>query len=103
VSATVIGSGMANTTTADATCRADAIQSAADYANNGKSDWHLPSKDELNELFKQRDTVLFFAGDFVWSSSEASAISAWIMNFSQGYQGSPPKYYTRRVRPVRAF
>ncbi|NBO68790.1 MAG: hypothetical protein EBV40_08185, partial [Actinobacteria bacterium] len=52
VTATGIGSGMSNTTSADTTCTSGAIQLAADYTNNGKSDWHLPSKDELNELCK---------------------------------------------------
>jgi hypothetical protein len=105
--ATVIGSGYQNTLDIKNQTGNVAASSAAvfafEYSHNGKSDWHLPSKDELNELFKQRDTVVFFAGNFVWSSSEYRNFSAWIQNFSQGYQGAPPKEDIHRVRPVRAF
>jgi hypothetical protein len=118
VSATEIGAGMANTTTADAVCTSGAIQIAADYSNNGKTDWHLPSKDELNELYKyayqlpartSRATRPGFLADFYWSSSEAPALcacadtDAWGQNFSTGNQNFTIKAVTLRVRPVRAF
>ena len=84
--ATGIGTGMSNTTKARTNCTSGAIKIAADYTNNSKDDWHLPSKDELNELCKYaRNTgqaaganVVCSGGSFptgfapanFWSSSE---------------------------------
>jgi hypothetical protein len=51
---TIIGTGRKNTTlilAMDAT--APAAKACNDYSNNGKTDWFLPSKDELNELYMQ--------------------------------------------------
>jgi hypothetical protein len=114
-----IGSGMANTTTADVTCTSGAIQVAAEYVNNGKTDWHLPSKYELNELCKYAkqqttgDTSVDcaesgslrtgFSADHYWSSSEVSANGAWSQNFGNGGQNGNFKPNSSRLRPVRAF
>jgi hypothetical protein len=119
VAATGIGSGMANTTTAANTCASGAIQVAAEYVNNGKTDWHLPSRDEFNELCKYAwsqatgDTSVDcyysgslrsgFSADYYWSSSEASATSAWVQIFGAGIQNYTNKTFASRVRPVRAF
>jgi uncharacterized repeat protein (TIGR02543 family) len=103
VTATGIGNGMANTTTADTTCTSGAIQQAADYTNNGKSDWHLPSKDELNQLYLQKTTVGGFAFSYYWSSSESSAKVAWAQLPDDGFQSNTLKTNVYRVRPIRAF
>jgi hypothetical protein len=105
VTATGIGSGMSNTTTADITCTSGAIQVAADYANNSKTDWHLPSIDETAQLYIQRATVGGFSFVTYWSSSEFSASHAWFEAFSFGGQGGDNKDGSSgmRVRPVRAF
>ncbi|NDH28672.1 MAG: DUF1566 domain-containing protein, partial [bacterium] len=123
VTATAIGSGMANTTTADTTCSSGAIQIAADYSNNGKTDWHLPSKDELNELCKYAKNtgqaaggatlcsggadaaVRGFTATNYWSSSEDSALNAWQHSFFDGSRGANLKGAptSNRVRVVRAF
>jgi hypothetical protein len=119
VTATGIGAGMANTTTAANTCTSSAkkwksaIQLAANYVNNGKTDWHLPSKDELNELYKYASSVPSgdarrklrpgFSAVFYWSSSEAAAYTAWGQFFFNGSQSRNPKSITYRVRLVRAF
>ena len=100
---TAIGTGMANTTTADTTCTTGAIQIAADYTNNSKSDWYLPSKDELNQLYIQRATVGGFPPSTYWSSSERNALIAWTQNFASGIQYDEFKDVTFYVRPVRAF
>jgi hypothetical protein len=56
VLATGIGSGYQNTVDIKNQTGGDATYSAVvyafDYSNNGKTDWHLPSKVELNELCK---------------------------------------------------
>jgi hypothetical protein len=104
VTGTGIGSGMSNTATADSTCTSGAIQVAADYTYNSKTDWHLPSKDELAQLYAQRTTVGGFSSAYYWSSSEYSAGAARTQYFPWDYQDWSPKTSdTRRVRLVRAF
>lgn len=104
VTATGIGSGMSNTTSARTTCTTSgAIKAAADYTNNGKTDWHLPSKDELNQLYSQKTTVGGFSAGYYWSSSEVGALIAWGRSFINGLQDPSLKSSTLYVRPVRAF
>ncbi len=75
-----------------------------DFELGGYDDWFLPSKDELNELYKQKDTVGGFASYSYWSSSEFSSSDAWGQYFSDGSQyGSGGKYGGGYVRAVRAF
>jgi hypothetical protein len=104
VTGTGIGSGMSNTATADSTCTSGAIQVAADYTYNDKTDWHLPSKDELAQLYAQRTTVGGFSWEYYWSSSEYSAGDARTQYFLWDYQDYSPKHASsRKVRLVRAF
>ena len=104
VTATGIGSGMSNTTKARTTCTSGAIYVAAEYSNNNKTDWYLPSLEELAQLYAQKTTgVGGFAAGIYWSSSEDIAYVAWSQNFSDGGQYDSFKYYTYYVRPVRAF
>jgi hypothetical protein len=126
--ATAIGSGYQNTVDINAQAGNVAASSAAvyafDYSNNGKSDWHLPSKAELNELCKYArqqttgDTSVAcnssgslrtdFSADTYWSSSEYvakySGKNAWDQYFrAGGYVNYGLKSNSARVRPVRAF
>ena len=66
-------------------------------------DWFLPSKDELNLLYLERDVVGGFAKFSYYSSSQDNNISAWYHNFIDGIQGKVLKNIKRRVRAVRAF
>jgi hypothetical protein len=100
---TAIGTGMANTTTADTTCTTGAIQIATDYTNNSKTDWHLPSNDELDQLHIQKITVGGFSTAIYWSSSEFNDTVLWAQGFSDGTLYNRSKTETDAVRPVRAF
>ena len=108
---TAIGMGMANTnqvharltTAGGAATNTYAAGIAFDFPNNGKTDWHLPSKDELNELYTQRAKVGGFSAGWYWSSSESWTSFAWAQRFSDGTQGESTKNSTFNVRPVRAF
>ena len=102
---TGIGDGKANT---EAIVRAlgdgnYAAKICDDLDLGGYADWFLPSKDELNALYEQRDTVGGFASNTYWSSSEDSANYAWIQTFNNGFQYSFTKGIDQRVRAVRAF
>ena len=128
--ATGIGAGMANTnqiyarltTAGSALTSAYAAGIAWAYTNNGRSDWHLPSKDELNELCKYAKNtgqaaggatlcsggadaaVRGFTATNYWSSSEDSAVNAWQHSFFDGSRGANSKFSTTNyVRVVRAF
>ena len=103
--ATAIGKGMANTNQiyTRLTTATYAAGIAWAYTNNGKTDWHLPSKDELNQLYTNRTTVGGFSTASYWSSSEFAANGAWGRSFSNGIQFANLKFGTLCVRPVRAF
>jgi len=81
---------------------ASAAKLCRDYTGGGKTDWFLPSKDELAQLYAERVAVAGCA-DFYWSSSENNAIDAWLQNFGDGIQGGCPKVDPIYVRAVRAF
>jgi hypothetical protein len=97
-----IGAGYTNTQKMLRGCTFGAANAAAAYNGGGKSDWHLPSKDELNQLYSQTANVGGFEPEYYWSSSEEIAGSSWGSSFGGG-EGYGLKSDTKYVRPVRAF
>ncbi len=81
-----------------------AKKACSDLRENGYSDWYLPSKEELNQLYLNRSAVGGFGSGVYWSSTEGGAYSAWSQFFGNGYQYYfNYMYYEWLVRPVRAF
>jgi len=75
-------------------------------------DWYLPSKEELDLMYQNKATIdatagvnggSGFASAYYWSSTELNINSAWCQLFDNGYQNYGNKFYTLRVRAVRAF
>lgn len=107
---TAIGTGEQNTADIVAQSGNVAATSAAKYCSDlvsgGKSDWFLPSKDELNQMYVNRIAVGDFSTDYnslYWSSSESDANFACLQDFYDGYQTDGLKPNPLYVRPVRAF
>ncbi len=109
---TAIGTGAANTQAIVAAYgdhepnagRDDyAAKLCADLDYGEETDWFLPSKDELNQMYLQRGAIGGFASAGYWSSSEHSASHAWGQYFDNGNQVGNRKYYADRVRAARAF
>ncbi|MCX6249380.1 MAG: DUF1566 domain-containing protein [Bacteroidetes bacterium] len=102
---TDIGTGQANTTAIINVCSTYGIAARIcdDLVLNGYDDWFLPSKDELNQLYSQKNVIGGFATNYYWSSSEDDANAAWFQHFYDGYQYYDRKDYTYCVRAVRAF
>lgn len=73
------------------------------FVQNGYSDWYLPSKWELNELYNHKQAVGGMASDHYWSSSDYFADYAWFQYFSTGFKSTTSKDNGHAVRPVRAF
>lgn len=105
-SGTAIGTGQANTTAIVT------AQGAGTYAAgicdqmvlNGFSDWYLPSKDELQELYLQQAIVGGFTGNYYWTSSEITNTYAWSQYYTNGSQYNlGAKWIPNYVRPIRSF
>jgi hypothetical protein len=84
-----------------------AAERAYDLTLGGQSDWFLPSKDELNQMYMNLHSASTplggFSTDYYWSSSEFGDFFAWSRNFLDGYQSGGGKTNLYSVRPVRAF
>ncbi len=66
--------------------------------------WRLPTKDELDILYRNRQTIGGFVGDVYWSSTEYGNYSAWRQSFSNGFQNFSISSSTdNSVRAVRTF
>jgi len=115
---TTIGSGSANTDkiiTQNGGGSGYAAGLARACTDGGYSDWFLPSKDELDKLFDNKDAIGGFDVNgvnlYYWSSSEYDLSSypefnakyAWSQNFNVGNQSRGCKWFIARVRAVRAF
>jgi hypothetical protein len=105
---TLIGSGYANTLAMIAQAWGGSTASRAAtvsraYQGGSKTDWYLPSKDELNQVYLQKSRVGGFGSSPYWSSSESSNDSAMQQSLYYGKQWVYPKKAACYVRPVRAF
>lgn len=64
----------------------------------------LPTKDELNCIYLNKATFgNNFADGLYWSSTESSATTAWVQNFTTGSQYYGNKTYSYYVRCVRGW
>ena len=77
-------------------------------ATTKAGDWFLPSKDELNLLYKNLGKRVLLSNttndNDYWSSSQYDNNHAWDQSFSSGYQSYYfNKYSSNSVRAVRAF
>jgi len=100
-----IGTGQANTTAIVTHCGTLGIaaQICDALVLNGYSDWFLPSKDELNQMYVQKTIIGGFADNPFWSSSEYDNYWAWYQYFDYGSNDYYWKDATFHVRAVRAF
>ena len=103
---TAIGTGAQNTINIMNGCSTAGIAArlCGDLVLGGYSDWYLPSKDELNKLYLNRNTIGGFAYNWYWSSTEVYVTNAWGQDFFSGNQDNYSKSYSYFiVRAVRAF
>ncbi len=64
--------------------------------------WHLPSKDELNVIFLNKDMITGLSNSNYWSSTEHVGFkAAWIQKLSNGSQNWVDNQYPAKVRAVK--
>ncbi|MBU0764606.1 MAG: DUF1566 domain-containing protein [Bacteroidetes bacterium] len=98
-----IGTGEQNTIDIEAGCATAGIGAdiCANLVYNGYDDWFLPSKDELNQMYINKNIIGGFSSGNYWSSSEQASNLAWFQSFSSGSQFENYKdfhYYIRCIR-----
>ena len=87
-----------------------AAQAAFDAEINGYSDWYLPSRNELIEMYNTignggpEGNIGGFENNMYWSSTEFDINYKWSVYFDDGNTYLHGFYYTSsRVRPIRSF
>jgi hypothetical protein len=109
-----IGYGYNNTVLMNEGCgESGASHAASRYQGGGLTDWSLPSKMDLQQLFSypNRDQIGGFVDGYYWSSSgtidwNGCYCSIWAIDFGSK-RGSQDNFQAQdfgyAVRPVRAF
>jgi len=107
---TDLGSGSANTDAIIAQNGAGSDYAAGvarAYRGGGYDDWYLPSKDELDKLYQNREAIGNFDATgpwWYWSSSQDAPWEPWGQTFCDGSQGAGDRAdFPGTVRAVRSF
>lgn len=77
----------------------DAVQACAALGTG----WRLPTVDELNMLFLNKDSIGGFVNSFYWGGTEMIPGSPCIQGFINGKQAKDQKIYLFHVRPVKSI
>jgi predicted RNA-binding protein with TRAM domain len=110
---TAIGTGSANTDAIVAVCSSGAAKSARAYNGGGKTNWFLPSIDELLQMYANRAVIgglvqttqvgTGIATTTFWSSSEHNSSQSKNWSFLTNGNDNWGKNYGFGVRPIRMF
>jgi hypothetical protein len=83
--------------------RIELVDAKAACAKLGKG-WRLPTKNELNILYKNREKIGGFRDDIYWSSTEYDNSNLWFQRFyGGGSQDYGNKFGPGYVRAIRTF
>lgn len=109
---TAIGTGAANTAAILSACSTSGIAAKLcdDYAGGGYTDWYLPSKDEMTELYNAStygggslNLNTSFGNIEYYTSTETSKDNAYHLHFSNNNMHDAKKSEDKNVRGVRDF
>lgn len=85
----------------------DAVSTNANHSAAGKlfTDWRVPTKNELNLMYSQKNLIGGFVSSNYWSCNEGTSTYAWYRDFTNLNSGfsSGNKDFPIYVRAVRSF
>ncbi len=107
----ISGAGSTNTLAIENTCSEANIAAkiCSNLSLNGYSDWYLPSRTELHQMYQNLHlnglgNFSITTGDnFYWSSSQFNNMSAWYSYFAVNDEVAGSKTGSFRVRAIRKF
>ena len=85
---------------------AEAEKVAEGYRGGNLSDWRLPTKEELNLVYRNllKPGIIMGQGDdWHWSSFQYYGYHFWAQRFGDGGQVPNSNHYEHSVRAIRAF
>jgi hypothetical protein len=101
-----LGSGKLNTELVAPIC-GGVHSNTLSINTNGFSDWFVPSKNELELIFGNRNLIsgLSYNGGsaYYWSSSEYNSSGAWTIYMNNGSWSASTKNTNYSYRPLRRF
>jgi hypothetical protein len=104
---TAIGTGNQNTIDIVNGCATAGIAArlCKNLSQGGYSDWYLPSKDELSQIYTNKATIGGISSNRYWSSSEFfnSSTNAWFVDMLNGTPTPDTKGTSYYVRAIRSF
>jgi hypothetical protein len=77
-----------------------AAKTCSDLVANGYSDWFLPSKEELYQMYLKKTSLNLSSGTY-WSSTEYDNSYAWSLNISSGSSTTQSKSTVNSCKCVR--
>jgi hypothetical protein len=80
-----------------------AARTCYDFQKDGFDDWWLPTKEELEKLYANKDKIGGFTTNYYWSSSEIDDYNAYTVLFATGFAGPLLKSTSCHVRAIRYF
>jgi len=75
----------------------------SNYRGGGKSDWFVPSADEVTEMLKANIAIDDLSVSSYWSSTLAPVYGAWQQVIPVGTNYTSDETNAGSVRPIRAF
>lgn len=72
------------------------------YKGGGFEDWFLPSIEELNKIYVNREKIGNMSNAWYWSSSEGPNFNAWFLDFKFGIKELDLNS-RKHVRAIRCF
>lgn len=97
-----LGSGKENTKLMFSSCMKGIAHLVASYRGGGKSDWYIPSADEMDVLLKENAIVGDLSVSSYWSSTLAPVYGAWDQRIPVGINYTSDETNASAVRPIRA-
>ncbi|MBU3661290.1 MAG: DUF1566 domain-containing protein [Flavobacteriales bacterium] len=101
------GDGGSNTIAIVSQCNEVGIAAkiCSDLMLNNFDDWYLPSNNELQKLFDNRNSIGGFSEQYYWSSTGSGTVNAQAINFFNlsGLTSGMTKNNGYRIRAVRYF
>jgi len=83
----------------------EAKKIAANYRGGGFTDWHLPTRSEMDLMYKNLDknSLGGFSSGYYWTSVEDKSTTAYCQSFNNGDTYTDSKSKSHGVRAVRVY